>query len=78
MVQRDDLLPVAFGGLLIGLVMMVALPFNLLVFGAVATLLVGIFGSFYGNDAVSKVKSTLNSTQVFAEQIPVRTAMSGI
>lgn len=72
MVQRDDLLPVAFGGVLIALVMMLALPFNLLVFGAAATCLLAIFGTFYGSDAMGKVNSAVALTQIFAEQIPVR------
>lgn len=72
MVQRDDILPVAFGGVLIGLVMMLALPFNVLVVGALATCLVAIFGTFYGSDAMGRVKTAVASTEVFAEQIPVR------
>ncbi|KAK8140844.1 hypothetical protein G3M48_001644, partial [Beauveria asiatica] len=70
MVQRDNLLPVAFGGVLISLVMMLAMPFNLLVVGALATFLLGILGSFYSGDAMAKVKSTVASTEIFADQIP--------
>ncbi|XWW96222.1 hypothetical protein V2A60_004195 [Cordyceps javanica] len=74
MVQRDDLLPVAFGGALISLVMMLAMPFNLLVAGALATFLVGIAGSYYGSaDFMGKIKSAVASTEIFAEQIPSQT-----
>ncbi|KAM3446915.1 hypothetical protein MY3296_009221 [Beauveria thailandica] len=73
MVQRDNLLPVAFGGVLISLVMMLAMPFNLLVVGALATFLLGILGSFYSGDAMAKVKSTVASTEIFADQIPSQT-----
>ncbi|ATY65354.1 methyltransferase [Cordyceps militaris] len=73
MVQRDNLLPVAFGGVLISLVMMVALPFNVLVVGALATFLLGIFGSFFSGDAMGRVKSAVASTEIFAEQIPSQT-----
>ncbi|OAA53374.1 N2227-like protein [Cordyceps fumosorosea ARSEF 2679] len=74
MVQRDNLLPVAFGGVLISLVMMFAMPFNLLVVGALATFLLGIFGSYYGaGDAMGRIKSAVASTEIFAEQIPSQT-----
>ncbi|KAJ6785486.1 hypothetical protein PWT90_01196 [Aphanocladium album] len=73
MVQRDDLLPVAFGGVLIALVMMLALPFNVIVFGALATCLLAVFGTFYGSDAMGRVKSTVASAEIFAEQIPSQT-----
>lgn len=72
MVQRDDILPVAFGGVLIGLVMMLALPFNVVVFGALATCLLAVFGTLYGSDAMGRVKSAVIPTEIFAEQIPVR------
>ncbi len=72
MVQRDDILLVAFGGVLIGLVMMLALPFNVLVVGALATCLLAVFGTFYGSDTMGRVKTAVASTEVFAEQIPVR------
>lgn len=71
MVQRDDLLPVAFGGLFIGLIMMATMPFNLLAFGAVVTFLLAIFGTLYDSSAVDRVKAAVNSTRIFTEQIPV-------
>lgn len=70
MVQRDDLLPVAFGGVLIGLIMMIALPFNVLAFGAAVTCLLTVFGTIYGNGAIGKVKSVV-APELYAEQIPV-------
>ncbi|KAJ4156115.1 hypothetical protein LMH87_001328 [Akanthomyces muscarius] len=73
MVQRDDILLVAFGGVLIGLVMMLALPFNVLVVGALATCLLAVFGTFYGSDTMGRVKTAVASTEVFAEQIPSQT-----